>query len=125
MSRRLACCLVLLIVSPVATAQPPPAEPIRLTVRPAPLPSPALKYHFLPELREQTAGNAALHYYRAALLLPPAGTARDAEDRAGKWREMSVKDLPREEVRRYLGGYRHVLREVERGARCERCDWQM
>src|SRR2546423_5637707 len=38
---------------------------VRLAVRPAAEPTPALKYHFLPELRELKPGNAALLYYRA------------------------------------------------------------
>src|SRR6516165_2342926 len=37
----------------------------RLTIRPAPSPSPALRYQLLPELRDRTPGNAALLYYRA------------------------------------------------------------
>src|SRR5262249_55553557 len=64
MNRRLAALVVLLAIAAPATAQPPP-EPVRLTLRPAAAPSPALKYELLPELKDQSPGNAALVYYRA------------------------------------------------------------
>src|SRR5262245_48672164 len=57
--------LVLLLTAVPATAQPPPVETIRLTLRPAGAPVPSLKYQLLPELRDRTAGNAAVLYFRA------------------------------------------------------------
>ena len=49
-----------------ARAQPRPAlGPIKLTLSPAAEPVPALRYLLLPELSEQTPGNAAQVYYRA------------------------------------------------------------
>ena len=35
-----------------------------MTLRPASAPTPVLKYQLLPELKDQTPGNAALLYYR-------------------------------------------------------------
>ena len=48
-----------------ALGQAKESPAIKLTVRPAAAPAPALKYLLLPELRDQTPGNAALLYQRA------------------------------------------------------------
>jgi hypothetical protein len=48
-----------------AWAQPQPGQPIRLTIRPAPEPVPALKYRLVPALEESEPGNRALLYYRS------------------------------------------------------------
>src|SRR5688500_9847739 len=58
-------CLAVLFLACVPAAQAQPADPIKLTVRPAPAPVPALRYQLTPEVRDQTPGNAALLYYRA------------------------------------------------------------
>jgi hypothetical protein len=49
-----------------ALAQPAPAvKPIALSVQPAAEPSPALRYALLPEVIDQSTGNAAIYYLRA------------------------------------------------------------
>ena len=66
MKRGFACLTLLLAATLPAAAQPlDEPEPIKLTIRPARVPTPALKYLLLPELKDQTPGNAALVYYRA------------------------------------------------------------
>jgi hypothetical protein len=119
--------LALLIATAAAWAQPP--SPVKkLSVTPAAEPKPALRYQFLPPLRDQVPGNAAVHYYRAAQVRPAPGSDRDkflAEDKQVQgWEEAEIEKLPVKEVREYLDRYKAMFREVEEGARCDRCEWQ-
>jgi hypothetical protein len=105
-------------------AQPPPGEAIPLTLHPAAAPSPALKYQLLPELQDQTPGNAALLYYRAFspewwgfLRQPQVMEQLDQATRT------PLKDLLRQE--RTLPLPTSMLREVDRAARREYCDWEL
>jgi hypothetical protein len=119
MSRALAaCCLALLAAAP-ARAQAP--GPIRLTLHPMAPSSPALRYRLLPELIEQTPGNAADLYKKAVPLLKEVPA--DHEERLREWEKLPPQELPGEEVRRRLGAYREALSLVEKGARREFCDW--
>jgi hypothetical protein len=122
----LGCCAVLILVCPVAAQAPPqPPDPtIRLTLHPAAEPTRALKYHLLPEVRDEIRGNAVDHYLRAMLLV---GRELD-ETRAEQlhtWATMPTKDLPRQEVRQVLTRHKPVLVELDLAARCDRCDWDM
>jgi hypothetical protein len=102
-------------------AQEPPEEVVRVTIRPAATPVPALKYQFLPEVRDLISGNALIHYHRAVLL---AGKPPGPDDKYWNWVVMQTKELPRDEVRSYLQRYRQVFRELGLAARCDHCDWQ-
>jgi hypothetical protein len=84
---------------------------------------PALKYQFLPVYRDQVSGNAAIYYGRAAQM--GMKNLGGPEEKVWTWMEMPLKDLPREEVRLLLRPYHNVFRELERAARCDRCDWQL
>src|SRR5438045_9424598 len=64
MLHNVSCVVILLAVVPAALAQPP-SPPVKLTVRPAATPTPALKYQLLPEVAELVPGNAAVLYYRS------------------------------------------------------------
>jgi hypothetical protein len=94
---------------------------VRMTVRPAPAPQPALRYQFLPEVLGQTRGNAALLYYR---MLERIDGKKEGE-KVVKWLATPPKALPRAEVRALLARYAAVLDEARRAARCEQCDWQL
>jgi hypothetical protein len=102
-------------------AQESPEEVVRLTIRPAAAPVPALKYQFLPEFRDQISGNALVHYYRAALMI---GKMPGPDEPFWKWLEMPDRDLPRDEVRQFLKRYHNLFRELELASRCDSCDWQ-
>jgi hypothetical protein len=114
-----ACCLVLLAAAPPALAQGP--GPIRLTLRPMAPSAPALRYRLLPELIEQTPGNAAEHYRKAVPLLNRVNAEDDAQLEA--WEKLPLEQLPCADVRRLLGEHAEGLGLVEKGARCETCDW--
>jgi hypothetical protein len=124
---RAACCLLLLTSLAAPAATPPPDAPIRLAVSPAGVPAPSFKYQLLPPRGEQTPGNAATLYYRAySLFVENQSLLQEFHDeRWWQWAEMPLDDLPKDEVGQRLGRFRYFLREVELGARCRDCDWQI
>jgi hypothetical protein len=129
MKRRLASLAVLLAVAVAATAQAPPKpEPVKLTVHPAAAPSPTLKYELLPELKDQSPGNAVQVYYRA---FSPEwwGHIRQpqASQAVASALQAPLADLPRQDLnwlRDWLLNSR-MLREVDQGARRAYVDWEM
>jgi hypothetical protein len=114
-----ACCLALLAAAPPALAQG--REPLRLTLHPMAPSSPALRYRLLPELLEQTPGNAAEHYQKAVPLLQRVSAEDDFLLEA--FEKLPLDRLSCEEVRRLLGEHKEGLGLIEKGARCEYCNW--
>ena len=104
-----------------------PADDVRskpLTLYIPPQPSRALQYALLPELRDTTPGNAADHYRQAIKnMKQDAAPTRDWYPSLERWLTEPLKDLPREEVGRFLKQFDSTFREVEAGARSEDCDW--
>ena len=84
----------------------------------------ALKYGLLPDLMDTTPGNAADHYRRATQNLrdeaPPGLEPFEAYE---QWLKVPVKDLPLDEMARFLKRCESTFQEVDAGARCEQCDW--
>lgn len=129
------CLAVLLAAAVPALAQAPSQrEPTKLTLSPAAAPSPALKYVLLPELKDQTPGNAALEYYRA---FSPVwwGHIRQPKtwETINKALQTPLKDLPRKERKPGPAGAGNLswlerdpmLRQVDRASRREYVDWGM
>ena len=117
-----------LLLSAVLAQPPADGEPAKLTVSPAVVPVPALKYELLPPARLKSPGNAAVGYYRAALLRPappkdPAEAKRQ-EDTVLEWEEATIQNLPPSKIKEYLKGWQLALRELDDAARTEKCDWQ-
>src|SRR5260370_31224343 len=87
MSRLLLACSLVLVAVATPKAQPGDGTPTKLTLQPAGLPSPVLRYRLLPDLREQKPGNAATHYKHAMELFKkeqPNGNEASAE-RIDRW----------------------------------------
>lgn len=106
----------------VGVAQAVGQDPqLRLTVSPAKEPVPALKYPLLPAIRDQSAGNAALLYYRA--FSPDWLTHRRPETAKvlDAWRNDTSKK-PGEELRWVLT-YK-PLEEIDKAARRSYCEWE-
>jgi hypothetical protein len=125
--------LAIFLIPGVVRAQPehPPAVPVtKLTVKAAPVPVPVLRYELLPGYREQVPHNAVLAYHRAFLLLsqsrfPDPKAANDRDFKIDEMLAKPAKDVNLDELRGYIQPYRNVLREVENGAKCDRCDWDL
>ncbi len=121
MTRRITCLTFLLAAAPALGQEP--GEPVKLTLRPAAAPTPALKYVLLPELGDMRPGNAALHYQRAHTFEWWTHLRRSPQyANLDEW-----LDRPLREVRDKLpfGPNLPALRELDLGARRETCDWEM
>lgn len=114
--------LLSVLVSTTARAQLPP---VHLTVDPVAEAKPALRYSLLPTGRDRVAGNAALHYSKAALARPVVDRAKAPEEdkKLAAWGEASLDKLPIDDVKSYLKGYAATFRELEYGTRCKSCEW--
>jgi hypothetical protein len=127
MSRLFASLALVALVAAVGAAQPP-SHVIQLTVSATPAPTPALKYELLPRMRDRVPGNGALDYHRAYMLRPTwprdPKESKAQDDMVIAWEEMPVEKLPVEDVRKFLASYKNTFRSLERGAWCERCDWE-
>jgi hypothetical protein len=94
-----------------------------LELTPARPPVPALRFNQLPELRDQTPGNGALHYRKACELLDkvPDGLYEVLD----RWEKLPLAELPGAEVRQTLAPYKEALDLIQRGARSESCDFEI
>lgn len=136
MNRRLVLVLAagLLGVAGVLAQQPTPApEPpsipvVKMPLRPTAAPVPALRYTLLPELRDTTPGNAVLLYYRAFspewLKNWLQSDVTEAVDKAQTEPLAELKSRHATDLVASLRGTQ-VLREVDRAARRQYCDWDL
>jgi hypothetical protein len=102
---------------------PPPPPPIRLKVQPAASPKPALKYKLLPELGEKTPGNAALLYLRA--FSPEWYSHKRLAGYPGflEFTKTPLATFPKKDLT-WLLDY-GPLKQLDKAARKETCDWEM
>jgi hypothetical protein len=127
MPRALTCLLIVLGAAAPAAAQAPADQPIRLTLTPTHAPAPSLRHRLLPDPRDQVPGNAATLYYRSlATLVENRVLLQELQsDNWRNWLEMPLQELPLEEVRSQVRRMRHLLHEVELGAKRRQCDWHL
>jgi hypothetical protein len=99
-----------------------PGQVYKLTIRPAALPAPVFKYRLLPDIHDQTPGNAAMLYYRS---YSPEwdGWRRKpgVQDKISDALQMALKDLPRKDLG-WIVDY-NQFKELDLAARREYCDW--
>ncbi len=73
---------------------------------------------------DTTPGNAADHYRQATQNMreeaPPELEPFEAFE---QWLKVPLKDLPLDDMARFLKRCESTFREVDAGARCEQCDW--
>lgn len=112
---------VLLSLCAPAWADPAPAA-MRITIRPAAAPVPALKIRLLPEVSTVFTDNAAPLYYRAVVL---AGKdfPDDIVKKVNAWCATPLDKLPRDEARQIVERYRDALQELAYASRRHGCEW--
>jgi hypothetical protein len=118
--------LALLAGATAARASAQDVEPIRIKLRPAAAPTPALRYHLLPELFEMTPGNAAERYKQGIEAVKKVRKATGDGGPEGEiedWLGLPPAELPRDKARQLLGRYKEAFRIIDRAARSESCDW--
>ena len=131
MTRVLAVTLALAVAAAVG-AQPKddPLDRItfKLTTTPAAAPVPARKYEFRVRLPDKLPGNAALDYYRAALLVPDwPRDPKESETLHAKlvgWEEMPIAELPVAEVTAYLDTFAGGFEALDAAVRRASLDWR-
>ena len=96
--------------------------PVKLTIRPAAAPRPALRYQLLPELKQRIRGNAAVYYGKVTAEHGAIFCRREMLDKIEHWRQAPLADLRKEDVDM---GTSLVEAMLTRAARCETCDWQL
>jgi hypothetical protein len=109
----------------------------KLTVTPAPEPTPAFKHRLIPAESEMRSGNAALHYGRAFAenSLSSAWKALEKDygfdevhgsDQVKGWYDVErpLHDLPLDKVRQAASRFDTIVKQcVARGAVRRECDW--
>ena len=114
--------LALLAASTTAAENDVRSKP--LTLHPPAPAARALRYALLPELQDTTTGNAVDHYRQAIKNLqqdlPPG---REWYEKYEPWLAAPLKDLPHDDVAKFLRQCDSTLRELDAGACSEDCDW--
>ncbi|MFZ5831631.1 MAG: hypothetical protein ACOY3P_16215, partial [Planctomycetota bacterium] len=100
---------------------------VELTLQPAALPTPALKYRLLPSILEQKPGDAAAYYMKALILFSPAVESCDdnTEVTMWDWLDTPVHELPKEDVKASLARFEGALQEVKYGSRRAHAQWAL
>ena len=99
-----------------------PETLIRLNVRPAPAPKPALRYLLLPELKEMNPGNPIQNYLKCFMEQQKFFFDKEAFERREKLLAMPLKELPAQELQEYG---RFALSQADWAARLDNPDWQI
>ncbi len=95
---------------------------IRLNLRPAPAPTPALRYRLLPELKEMNPGNPIQNYMKCMMEQKKFFFDEDAVQSRENLLTMPLKELPAQDLKEY-GHF--VLSQADRAARLDNPDWQV
>lgn len=114
--------------------QKPSVKVIPVTIHPAVLPTPLMKYHLLPTFLESTPGNAVPCYLKALIIHmqrwrnicnESQGNESDL-DQLVQWLDMPLDALPRDRVRKLVGPFSGLVKDqLIMAVRRERCDWDM
>jgi hypothetical protein len=122
--RLLAGLFAVFAVCPLALAQQKgaPAETlIRLSLRPAPAPQPALKYRLLPELREMNPGNPIQGYMKCMMEQRKFFFDEETIRRRETLLEMPLKELSGQQLKE---DGQYALALADAAARLDNPDWQ-
>jgi hypothetical protein len=99
-----------------------PETLIRLNVRPAPAPRPALRYLLLPELKEMNPGNPIQNYMKCFMDQQKFFFDKEIFERRKTLLAMPLAELPAQELHEY-GGI--ALAQADWAARLDNPDWQV
>lgn len=131
-------CLLLTTAASAATTHPAtkPALPgpqiTRLTLHPMPTTRPALQYELLPNVADQTPGNAAQLYLMATEMgsdeiarIPATGPSQSQYDRIWDYLKLPPDQLPSHEIKEILQKYNYALRYLDLAAHRDYCRWDL
>lgn len=110
------------VVQPATTqAAAPNPYHHQLEITPSKAPAPALKYYLMPDVAEQTAGNAATMYLLASTVC--AAVPKETLDRVAALNDMKLDALPKEEARQLIERHADLFTQVDIAARRDSCVW--
>jgi hypothetical protein len=95
---------------------------IRLNLRPAPAPKPALRYRLLPELNEMNPGNPIQNYMKCMMEQKKFFFDEEAYQNREKLLAMPLTELPAQNLKEYG---RFALSQADWAARLDNPDWQV
>jgi hypothetical protein len=116
------CALLFALPLGVRADDAPTQTVVHLTVTPQALPTPALRYQLLPELREMNPGNPVQAYLVCFMEQNHFFFDKTEVENREKWQTMPLKDLPVKDLRGYGGS---ALRQADYAARLDTPDWQI
>lgn len=99
-------------------------KPTKLTLSPAKVATPALRYALLPHVRYTQPGNAALIYLRAFANEEQQRLRELETEKTHKLLDAPLDQIPLERLRA-LSNSPWALPQIDRAARSESCDWMM
>ncbi|HUG89266.1 MAG TPA: hypothetical protein VML55_00430, partial [Planctomycetaceae bacterium] len=110
---------------PAKAGEPRPPETFKIEVDPAAEPRPALRHRLVTDYSDETPGNAVPYYYRALVMFLDGRREgmKEYYDNEKTWLDGPIEELPREDVRRFLGRYSGVFEQLEIASRRETVDW--
>lgn len=116
-----------LAAEPKAAAKKPDDAPptVRIALRPAAEPRPALRYRLLPPLLDRQPGNAAVFYNKAALMYQQNAELTKQGDKVSQWNDLPLDKLPLEEIEKTLAPWSTVFAEIGFAVKRQQCDWQL
>jgi hypothetical protein len=98
-------------------------EPVRMMIYPAAAPEPALRYRLFPSQADRSPGNAAITYYRSFSPEWQIFVRRpDLREKIPSVLKAPLNQVPKE-MKPILES--HQLKELDRAARQEYCDWEL
>jgi hypothetical protein len=116
--------LAALLMPVAALADDAKLRVVEVKLAPAALVQPALKYQLLPDVLDQTPGNAVPLYLKAMARPSVNQAALDAFNKEQQaWLAGAPAQLPREKVRAALAPFDNVLHQVSMAARRTVCQW--
>ena len=98
---------------------------LKITLHPAPEPRPALKYRLLPAMPDLIPGNAAVYYGKVTAEQMTLFSDGERLRKIHEWTHAPLEELRRDKVLDQVQFNKFVYYHLERGARCETCDWQL
>lgn len=121
---RLSFACIVVAVAFVSSASAEEPKPIQLTLSPARLPTPGLRYQLLPDARLTISGDAAPIYQAIPELLSKT-KFRGEDELFGSWMEMPLDKLPTDEIRKALAEYDEIYERLNKASCYDRCDWHL
>jgi hypothetical protein len=113
----------------VAGQEPSPEADLclrtRVVLHPVPESQSALRYPLLPPRIDRRPGNAALEYQRIEPAYHWLFSGQRFDEKVSGYHELPLDELLADQVRKDLRDYDAVIRDLQRAARYETCDWQV